>query len=176
MRFNSAYAPCAHCARSTEVLAHHCMDSNVLSDAMSFSLFISNIFPFVLKFGKTLVHIWALSFRNSSKCHHQSKDLTFCIDTISTQQLKAEVAAYKPKIIDVNRSGNLLDKMLSDDDSPINVRPRYRSLQIGSSTMAEPSSRGQGYDPNESADFEGTLLYVMYHFTFVISPIAPRSS
>ena len=71
------------------------------------------------------------------------------------QQLKAEVAGYKPKIIDVNRNGNVLDRMMSDDDSPIHVRPRYRSLQLGSSTMPESMQRPAGYPGSEASDMDG---------------------
>lgn len=68
------------------------------------------------------------------------------------QPLKSEVIAYKPKVGEVNKFGHSYDKLLKDDEYPINVRPRYRSLQIGSSSLMDSSS-SRAFDSIDSGSF-----------------------
>ncbi|PIK37945.1 putative nesprin-1 [Apostichopus japonicus] len=82
-----------------------------------------------------------------------SRDTT----TLQTQveevkPLKSEVIAYKPKVGEVNKFGHSYDKLLKDDEYPINVRPRYRSLQIGSSSLMDSSS-SRAFDSIDSGSF-----------------------
>ncbi|XP_033113685.1 microtubule-actin cross-linking factor 1-like [Anneissia japonica] len=59
------------------------------------------------------------------------------IVTVQTQMdqvkpLKSEVSAYKQKVTDLNKLGQIFDKLMHEEESPVHSRPHYRSLQVGS--------------------------------------------
>ena len=72
--------------------------------------------------------------------------------------MKAEVVAHKPKIIDVNKLGQTLDRLIREGDSVVSLRPRYRSLQLGSLKKDEKPQQRQPLDATDLADYhEGKL-------------------
>ena len=83
---------------------------------------------------------------------HCLSDGFFNLVSFLHQPLKADIIAYKPKIIEVNKYGHNFDRLQRDDDMPMTVRPRYRSLQIGSAPSTEQMSR-RSYEAPDASDF-----------------------
>lgn len=76
---------------------------------------------------------------------------------IPLQPFKADVMAYKPKIIDVNKFGQTFDRLVKEGDSAVSLRPRCRSLQLGSMKRDDVIQQRRPVDTSEMSDYQEGL-------------------